>query len=302
MHFYFDYILVEKTQLLNLSHDNKKSGLESVLFQSIIYINPRDHTMAKLLRGFPTQSTLNFHQNKTSPPPRNDFHFQTPQFLQQAAIRSASVLLAGLLLNSSPALAATAETFPSPPSTSNPLLLRGTAPSPPSNPLRSLLRGTADFYRSRQQANGGQLLLGPIQLSRQRLVAAAAAAENKTFVPAIESLRGASLDCIVWDFEGSKNQDLSTASSRTQEFKLGDPCKFRLVVKNATTLTRDAELVEATELKLQLILRQLQLLDDTLDVASQNDVEAVAAIPSLFEAALQSNAELEASVKQCLGL
>lgn len=168
-------------------------------------------------------------------------HTPLPIFLSNVATQSAAVLLAGLVVASpGPALAADAATDAN------------------INPLRSALKGAAQFYRSRQQANGGALLLGPIQLSRQRLETAAAALENTSqeFSSALDAVRAASLDCVVFgDIATSGKQDLTTAFSANQEYKLGDPCKLRLVVKNATTLTKDENLVADTEAKMQQIIR-----------------------------------------------
>ena len=72
---------------------------------------------------------------------------------------------------------------------------------------------------------------------------------------ALGSIRDASMECVVFDFDGSGKQELTTATSTQQEYKLGDPCKLRLVVKNATTLTKDQELVASTEAKMQQIIR-----------------------------------------------
>lgn len=175
------------------------------------------------------------------------------------------------------------------------------------NPFRAV----ANFYRTRQQANGGSFFLGPIQLSRQRLETAATAlespdsasvqAEIENYTAALESLRAASLDCIVFDFEGK--QDLTTAASIGQEYKFGDPCKLRLIVKNATTLTKNEKLVAETEAKMQLFIRQLQLLDDRLDRATQGDVEAGGkSISELLKEAMNTSIEFEDSIKRCLGL
>jgi apolipoprotein N-acyltransferase len=52
----------------------------------------------------------------------------------------------------------------------------------------------AAFYRARQQQNGGAMLLGPIQLSRQRLRAAVdALSGEEPFAAALAQLRSASL-------------------------------------------------------------------------------------------------------------
>jgi len=207
--------------------------------------------------------------------------------------QTAATLLAGLAVSSpGPALAANVD-----------------ASGSSANPLRAV----ADFYRSRQQANGGSFFLGPIHLSRQRLESAATALqvsnsasepaeiEIEKYATAHQALRAASLDCIVFDFEGK--QDLTTAASSQQEYKLGDPCKLRLIMKNATTLTKNESLVAETEAKMQLFIRQLQLLDDRLDRATQGDIEAGSeSIRGLLKEAMTTSMEFEDSIKRCLGL
>jgi hypothetical protein len=77
------------------------------------------------------------------------------------------------------------------------------------------------FYRSRQQQNGGALLLGPILVSRQRLQDALTAVEGSpdaaAFKVALERLRAASMGCYVVD--GADAASLSTAGASTQEYK-----------------------------------------------------------------------------------
>ncbi len=202
---------------------------------------------------------------------------------------AAAVLIAGLALTSpSPALAADTATA------------TATANSP--NPFRAV----AEFYKTRQQANGGAFFLGPVQLSRQRLESAAAAVqgtEQEKYTTALEAVRTASLDCIVFDFDFEGKKDLTTAPSSEQEYKFGDTCKYRLIVKNATTLTKDKDLVAETEAKMQLFIRQLQLLDDRLDRATQGDADAGGkSISELLDEALNTNIEFEETIKKCLGL
>lgn len=152
--------------------------------------------------------------------------------LHDAASRCTPLLLAGLVSLSTPSLAALAA-----------------EDSSSSGSGTGVLRGFAQFYRSRQQSNGGQLFLGPIQLSRQRLEAALGALRSKesedVYDAALTSLRSASMQC--------HGPDLTSATF--QEYKLGDPCKLRLVVKNATTLTKDAALVTEAETLVSKIVR-----------------------------------------------
>jgi hypothetical protein len=231
-------------------------------------------------------------QTKGTATIRADQHPQPPfeALYGRICTQTAAVLLAGLALSSSagPALAANASPAADTP-TSSP------------NPFRAV----AAFYKSRQQANGGAFFLGPIQLSKIRLENAVAALQSseemtvENYATAMESVRAASLDCIVLDFEGK--QDLTTAPSSEQEYKFGDPCKLRLIVKNATTLTKDKKLVAETEAKMQSFINELQLLDDKLDRATQGDVEA-GVLEKLLKEAINTNREFEEAIKRCLGL
>lgn len=127
--------------------------------------------------------------------------------------------------------------------------------------LRAVLRAPAEFYRSRQQSNGGAIFLRPIATSRSHLISAQASLTQggpSAYAEALDNIRLAAMDCVVFDFEGSQRSgkhDLTTASSNQQEYKLGDPCKLRLVVKNATTLTKDASVVEEARLQMNQIIR-----------------------------------------------
>lgn len=207
--------------------------------------------------------------------------------LESLASRSAAVLLAGSLLLGAPGPALAAD---------------GDAGG---NPLRSLLRGPAEFYRGRQQANGGGLLLGPLRVSQARLEAAAAALDAADVPAALTAVRAASMDCIVFDADAADTkQELTTAGSSSKEYKMGDPCKLRLVVKNATTLTRDAALVADADAQMQAILRQLSLLENRLDSLAGGDGDSGGggAAKSLLGEALASNAEFQGTIKRCLGL
>jgi len=201
----------------------------------------------------------------------------------RAAANVASILLAGIMIVSPPAFAA--EDTP----LGGDSHLRG--------PLRAILRAPADFYRSRQQSNGGSIFLGPIQLSRQHLEAALNSLDgpegSAAYAAALKSLRSASMQCA--------GPEITTASSEGQEYKLGDPCKLRLVVKNATILTRDAALVSGARQQVTEIIHGLQLADDILDRAQEGDEDAAKVAPSLIRDALKANSKLEETVKRCLG-
>lgn len=149
------------------------------------------------------------------------------------------------------------------------------------------------------------MILGPIQASRQHLEVARESLKLQEYGEALAATRAASMDCVVFNF-GEDNragrQDLSTASSAEQEYKLGDPCKLRLVVKNATTLTRDPELIAGVKYQLQTVIRQFNLLDDMLERAQQGDGKAVEGVSQLLDDALDLNTKFEDGIKKCLGL
>lgn len=149
------------------------------------------------------------------------------------------------------------------------------------------------------------MILGPVQASRRHLEAAQESLGREQYGQALAATRAASMECIVFDF-GDDNragrQDLSTASSAEQEYKLGDPCKLRLVVKNATTLTRNPELVADVKYQLQTVIRQFNLLDDMLERAQQGDAKAIEGVSVLLDDALTLNTKFEEGIKRCLGL
>ena len=217
------------------------------------------------------------------------------------AKHAATLLLTASLSLSLPAIAtatatATADDPPQPP--------------PSSNPIRSF----ANWYRQNQQKNGGTFLLGPIELSRQRLLTAADAVKLNDAPAALAAVRLASMDCVVFDFDkqgGGFKNDMTTASSSSQEYKLGDPCVYRLVYKNATTLTRDSTLVAVTQSNMHRIINQLSLLDEVLSQSIDGGgggggegvgVQDGGRVEGLLQEALLTNTEFEQNVKRCLGL
>ncbi|DBB14116.1 TPA: hypothetical protein ACH3X3_001069 [Trebouxia sp. C0006] len=130
--------------------------------------------------------------------------------------------------------------------------------------LEPYLSAPAEFLRTRQRANGGEIILAPIRSSRQILEAAEAALRELNIYepdPAIynsvlSKVRIASLDCYIREgqvastkealqvanaedfLQAAENDSLETKATQiTQKWiKIADPCTFRLIAKNVTSL------------------------------------------------------------------
>jgi|APGre2960657404_1045060.scaffolds.fasta_scaffold83863_2 hypothetical protein len=113
------------------------------------------------------------------------------------------------------------------------------------------LSGPAEFWRSRQRANGGTKLLAPIRVAQRRLGEVAAALDAAGAEPtreavtgALQGLRAASLNCYI--FEALPDDTFETRTSlATQAFGIADPCTLRLVLKNVTSLEGPAVKAQA---------------------------------------------------------
>jgi hypothetical protein len=113
------------------------------------------------------------------------------------------------------------------------------------------LSGPAEFWRSRQRANGGTKLLAPIRVAQRRLAdvaasldAAGGAPTREAVTDALQALRASSLNCYV--FEALPDDSFETRTSlATQSLGLADPCTLRLVLKNVTSLEGPAVRAQA---------------------------------------------------------
>lgn len=176
--------------------------------------------------------------------------------------------------------------------------------------LRAVLRAPYEFYRSRQQQNDGAKILAPIRASRQKLQECLAtlggSPGSSTYAAALDSLRSASMNC--YDFDVFAAGSFEATSSLLQQklrfadVRIADPCTYRLIYKNATTLTQSAELVGAAGAQLDEVIRSFQLLDSYLDTAQQGDAEAQRAVPGLLQRCIDANTRFEGLVQRCIGL
>jgi hypothetical protein len=157
------------------------------------------------------------------------------------------------------------------------------------------------FQQERQRSNGGQYLLGPLQVQKASLEAAIIAAEAEDYPGALQATRDAGLHCIPSKFEGKSS--LSTAVSfgnSALEYRLGDPCVLRLVLKNASRLSGDETVKMEAHERMQHLLRTLQLAEDMMDLASEGDAEAATrAVPVLTEA-LVAHETFERAIRNAL--
>jgi hypothetical protein len=82
---------------------------------------------------------------------------------------------------------------------------------------------------------------------------------SATYAAALESLRSASMNC--YDFDVFAAGSFEATSSLLQQklrfadVRIADPCTYRLIYKNATTLTQSAELVGAAGAQLDEVIR-----------------------------------------------
>jgi hypothetical protein len=165
-----------------------------------------------------------------------------------------------------------------------------TQPAEASNPV-------GEFLRSRQQMNGGAKMLAPVRLARQRLQSAATFLEINTpesFAAALQAVRTSSLNCYV--FNALSDDSLETrASLVTQQFKLSDPCTFRIVLKSATSYVAPVYKDLAYEMLGDLIVSYEQL-DASLVKACAGDSTAAADA----QAQLADTQRIAADIEQLL--
>ncbi|DBA99086.1 hypothetical protein WJX77_008595 [Trebouxia sp. C0004] len=177
--------------------------------------------------------------------------------------------------------------------------------------LEPYLSAPAEFLRTRQRANGGEIILAPIRSSRQILEAAEASLRELNIYepdPAIynsvlSKVRIASLDCYIR--EAAENDSLETKATQiTQKWiKIADPCTFRLIAKNVTSLLprEQRELKVKTYKQLEELIQSFQLLDDIVDMAQQGDGTARERVPGCLQFTLAQITSFENCILTSLG-
>lgn len=167
--------------------------------------------------------------------------------------------------------------------------------------------GFIDWWKSRRTVNGGYKLLAPLYAAQQRLqqasdVLSTEAVGSTELLSALQLVRASSLNCYM--FEALPDDTIETkASLLTQKFetKLSDPCTFRIVLKNATDL-EPAAVQDVAREKMELLVLSYQKLDGYLEMAREGTDDAVPKAREQLKATQLIAADIEAFVKQTLGV
>lgn len=177
--------------------------------------------------------------------------------------------------------------------------------------LEPYLSAPAEFLKTRQRANGGEIILAPIRASRQVLEAAEASLRELNIYepdPAIynsvlSKVRRASLDCYIR--EAAEGDTLETKATQiTQKWiKIADPCTFRLIAKNVTSLLprEQRDLKVKTYKQLEELIQSFQLLDDIVDMAQEGDGTARERVPGCLQFTLAHITSFESCILTSLG-
>ncbi|KAF6262560.1 hypothetical protein COO60DRAFT_1293449 [Scenedesmus sp. NREL 46B-D3] len=163
--------------------------------------------------------------------------------------------------------------------------------------------GFIDWWKSRRTVNGGFKLLAPLYAAQQRLqqasdVLGAEAVGSSELLAALQLVRASSLNCYM--FEALPDDTIETKASLFTQ-KLSYPCTFRIVLKNATDL-EPAAVQDAAREKMELLVLAYQKLDDYLEMAREGSDDAVPKAREQLKATQLIAADIEAFVKQTLGV
>lgn len=177
--------------------------------------------------------------------------------------------------------------------------------------LEPYLSAPAEFLKTRQRANGGEIILAPIRASRQVLEAAEAALQQLNiyepdpaiYTSVLSKVRRASLDCYLR--EAADNDSIETRATQiTQKWvKIADPCTFRLIAKNVTSLLpKDQQNLKVKTYKeLEQLIQSFQLLDDIVDMAQEGDGTARERVPGCLQFTLAHITAFENCILESLG-
>jgi hypothetical protein len=196
----------------------------------------------------------------------------------------------------------------------------------------------ADFWRSRQAANGGIKLLAPLRSSEMKLeeamrilaapppaAAADAAAAPAADAPALEAaaadtslaaqsdaptaedlsralaiVRASSLNCYAYDASGTNSTIEERASLFQQSLGGGaDPCTWRIIIRNVTTLEPAEKRAEGLAMAQELV-RSYQLLDALVGEAADGRPGALDRARGQADQTLRIEREIEAFVRGVL--
>lgn len=119
----------------------------------------------------------------------------------------------------------------------------------------------------------------------------------------LSKVRIASLDCYIR--EAAENDSLETKATQiTQKWiKIADPCTFRLIAKNVTSLLprEQRELKVKTYKQLEELIQSFQLLDDIVDMAQQGDGTARERVPGCLQFTMAHITSFENCILTSLG-
>lgn len=151
--------------------------------------------------------------------------------------------------------------------------------SPPQAEARTVVgESIAGLWKNIQRQNGGVKILAPIRVAVERLAAADAcldaASTPDEFISVLKAVRAASVNCYL--FEALPGDDFETrASLITQQFvTTADPCTFRIIVKNVTSLSSEETKKEGADL-VESISNSFNLLDSYLEQGINGNSEKV---------------------------
>eukprot|EP00798_Chlamydomonas_sp_ICE-L_P018004 gene18004-24413_t len=129
-----------------------------------------------------------------------------------------------------------------------------------------------EAWKNVQRQNGGMKILAPIRGAIEKLTEGGAllevASTPEELTAALKTIRGSSLNCYV--FEALPTDDFATrASLATQQIittfmTTADPCTFRIIVKNVTSLSSPATQQEGKDI-ITTIVQSYNLLDSYLE-------------------------------------
>jgi hypothetical protein len=189
----------------------------------------------------------------------------------------------------------------------------------------------ADFWRSRQSANGGIKLLAPLRTSQMRLeeasrlfatalpsaapalvaeasttsapgaieaLAATADPTSDDLVRALALVRASSLNCYAYDSAAADSLE-AKASLFQQSLGGADPCTWRIIVRNVTTLEPPEKRQEGMAMTEELV-RSYQLLDALLGESADGRPGALDRARAQAEQTLRIERDIEGFVRGVL--
>eukprot|EP00878_Enallax_costatus_P004502 GHUV01004742.1.p1 GENE.GHUV01004742.1~~GHUV01004742.1.p1 ORF type:complete len:246 (+),score=69.53 GHUV01004742.1:114-851(+) len=188
------------------------------------------------------------------------------------------------------------------------LSVQGMLPAPATAEVdlrKAVANNFVDWWKSRRTLNGGAKLLNPIYVAQQRLQQAAELLGNGSVnsdvaTEALQLVRASSLNCFM--FEPLESDTFETkASIMTQKYELSDPCTFRIILRNVTSLEPEATQQVAKD-KMDALVLSYQRLDTYLDMAREGNTEVIPKAKDELKTTMLIAADIESFVKTTLGV